>query len=547
MAKLAFATPATRARPAIPAFLFMARSSLSRQVVPDIERSSVERRQRAYERHRPEETLLYRLVAEHLETFLVESREKHDRPLPTYVERELRAYLRCGILAHGFGRAECRVCHRQIVVAFSCKMRGLCPSCNARRMCNSAAHLTDRVLPDVPVRQWVLSVPFELRFLLASNAQAFTALTRIFMEETLAWYRRRAVEIGISRGQGGAVSVQHRFGGALNLNCHVHAAVIDGVFTRDDPDERATFHSVPAPDPFALGDVIERVYKRLVAWLRRKGLLAEYNHERAEAAAPTDPSAMDACVSTSLSQKGLVRLDAQGLTEPVQPGGDNDATAPRRSKGKYGTESLGFNLHAGVRIEAHDRAGREKLLRYCTRAPLSLERLSMTRDGRVAYQLQRPWRRGETHRVMEPVELLARLSALIPPPRHPLLRFHGVLAPHSSWRTSVVPESAVAVAGGSACATITSTSEGAPPAVTEAASIQVVEKPMAVAADGDHGPDAPRLPVPLGATEAVLDPARLLAPPKRAAFEPGKARYTSGAWRIDWATLLKRVYGFDAL
>jgi hypothetical protein len=56
----------------------------------------------------------------------------------------------------------------------------------------------------------------------------------------------------------------------------------------------------------------------------------------------------------------------------------------------------------------------------------------MTRDGRVAYQLQRPWRRGETHRVMDPVELLARLSALIPPPRHPLLRFHGVLAPHSS-------------------------------------------------------------------------------------------------------------------
>jgi hypothetical protein len=45
----------------------------------------------------------------------------------------------------------------------------------------------------------------------------------------------------------------------------------------------------------------------------------------------------------------------------------------------------------------------------------------------------------------------------------------------------------------------------------------------------------------------VLDPARLLAPPKRAPFEPGKARYTSGAWRIDWATLLKRVHDVDAL
>ena len=121
--------------------------------MPDALVSSPGSRRRGYARHRPEETLLYRLVAEHLETFLTETREKHDRALPTYVERELRAYLRCGILAHGFGRAECRVCHRQIVVAFSCKKRGLCPSCNARRMCNSAAHLTDRVLPDVPVRQ----------------------------------------------------------------------------------------------------------------------------------------------------------------------------------------------------------------------------------------------------------------------------------------------------------------------------------------------------------------------------------------------------------
>jgi hypothetical protein len=407
-----------------------------------------------------------------------------------------------------------------------------------------ATWLTDRVLPNVPVRQWVLSVPFELRFLLASNAQAFTALTRIFMEETLAWYRRRAVKIGVSGGQGGAVSVQHRFGGALNLNCHVHAAVIDGVFTRGDEDDRAVFHAVSAPDSFVLADVIKGVYRRLVAWLRRKGLLAEYNHERAES---TDASAMDACVSTSLSQKGLVRLDDRGLAQPAQPAGDSDAAAPRRAKGKYGTESLGFNLHAGVRIEAHDRVGREKLLRYCTRAPLSLERLSMTRDGRVAYKLQRPWRRGETHRVMDPVELLARLSALIPPPRHPLLRFHGVLGPHSSWRKSVVPEFPAAVGGSAACATTPSTSESAEPAVTEEAAIPVVEKPRAMAAEGDHGIDAPRLPVPLGATEAVLDPARLLAVPQRAPFEPGKARYTSGAWRIDWATLLKRVHDVDAL
>jgi hypothetical protein len=171
----------------------------------------------------------------------------------------------------------------------------------------------------------------------------------------------------------------------------------------------------------------------------------------------------------------------------------------------------------------------------------------MTRDGRVAYELQRPWRRGETHRVMEPVELLARLSALIPPPRHPLLRFHGVLGPHSSWRKSVVPDPALDATASSECSTTTNVVGDGLAAVAENSTTRVGESSTPVAAMGGNGADARRLSTPLGATEAVLDPARLFAMPKRAPFEPGKARYTSGAWRIDWATLLKRTYDVDAL
>ena len=117
-----------------------------------------------YARHEPEDTVLYRIVAEHLETFLAEAREKHERGLPDYVEEELREYLKCGILAHGFLRARCRSCGKNMLVALSCKKRGVCPSCNARRMCGTAAHLTLHVVPDIPARQWVLSVPFELPF-----------------------------------------------------------------------------------------------------------------------------------------------------------------------------------------------------------------------------------------------------------------------------------------------------------------------------------------------------------------------------------------------
>ncbi|HKY39138.1 MAG TPA: transposase zinc-binding domain-containing protein, partial [Polyangiaceae bacterium] len=145
-----------------------------------------------YEQRHPESTVLYRLVAEHLESFLAVAQESTGRGLPRYVERELYAYLACGIHAHGFLRARCAECGKELLVAFSCKRRGVCPSCNARRMCATAAHLTDRVLPDVPLRQWVLSVPFELRLLLAKRADALSAVGRIFVQEVLRWQRAQA-------------------------------------------------------------------------------------------------------------------------------------------------------------------------------------------------------------------------------------------------------------------------------------------------------------------------------------------------------------------
>jgi hypothetical protein len=76
----------------------------------------------------------------------------------------------------------CDSCGCDLLVALSCKGRGMCPSCGTRRMCNVAAHLTDRILPDVPIRQWVLSLPFELRRLAAFNPAALTALGRSFVD-----------------------------------------------------------------------------------------------------------------------------------------------------------------------------------------------------------------------------------------------------------------------------------------------------------------------------------------------------------------------------
>ncbi|MCH7477094.1 MAG: transposase zinc-binding domain-containing protein [SAR324 cluster bacterium] len=98
-----------------------------------------------YTPRRPEETLLHQTVRESLETFLARTRDG-GYPVPYFVEREFRAYLECGILAHGFLRLHCDACGLDRLLPFSCKGR-FCPSCCGRRMSDTAAHLVDRVLP----------------------------------------------------------------------------------------------------------------------------------------------------------------------------------------------------------------------------------------------------------------------------------------------------------------------------------------------------------------------------------------------------------------
>jgi hypothetical protein len=82
--------------------------------------------------------------------------------LPRYVERDFAKYLECGVLAHGFARVRCESCKDELLVAFSCKGRGVCPSCNTKRAHVTAVHLVEQVLPHVPYRKWTLSFPHRM-------------------------------------------------------------------------------------------------------------------------------------------------------------------------------------------------------------------------------------------------------------------------------------------------------------------------------------------------------------------------------------------------
>ncbi|GAB6044062.1 IS91-like element ISCR1 family transposase [Endothiovibrio diazotrophicus] len=305
--------------------------------------------------------------------------------IPAYVEREFRRYLECGILAHGFARARCAECGHDFLVAFSCKGRGICPSCNTRRMVETAAHLVDQVLPRLPVRQWVLSLPKQLRFYLQRDSKALNTALQIFLDQIERQLRARC-DAG-KEARIGAVAFIHRFGASLNPHTHFHVCVIDGLF-EPAGEGGVRFTEVDDLDAEDAEAVQVQVHRRILRAYQRRGLL----------------------------DKG----DRQEM-EHWDHGG-------------------GFSLDATVRIEGRDRQGLGRLLRYCARPPFAAERLEelgSSKRQRLIYHLPKPGMDGRTQLVLSPHELIGRIAALVPPPRLHRHRYYGVLAPNSPLRAAV--------------------------------------------------------------------------------------------------------------
>ena len=217
---------------------------------------------RGYRRREPERTLLHATVRAHWKTFLAEMEERGEAGanLPWFVAGEFERYLGCGILANGFARVRCQACGHELLVAFSCKGRGFCPSCTSRRMHDTAAHLVNRVIPQVPVRQWVLSLPRWARFLLARDPMLITHSLDIALRTIFADQRRRARRAGAFAPRTGAITFVQRFGGALNLNVHFHCVIPDGVFVRENSNVRFVALAPPSDDEVmaVLGRIVAR-------------------------------------------------------------------------------------------------------------------------------------------------------------------------------------------------------------------------------------------------------------------------------------------------
>ena len=385
-----------------------------------------------YQRRRPEQTPLYRLVREHYETFVAEV-----DGLPQFVKDEFAAYLECGILACGFLRLTCEGCARDTLVAFSCKRRGICPSCGTRRMAETAAYLVDHILPRVPVRQWVLSFPIPLRSLFAVYPALLTPVLRI-VHRAIHTHLIKQANVKRDEAASGAITLIQRFGSAANLNTHLHALVLDGVYQTGEVDGAPVFIQAPEPGNAQLQTLLDKIVHRILKLLTRLGHLIEEEGitylARGESLDPDNVLAPLQAASSTWRIAGGPRAGRKVLTLVGR-----GVLRPAQRTRELCANHQGFSLHAGVHCEANDRQGIEQLCRYITRPAIANERLSINREGNVVLKLKTAWRNGATHIVLTPMEFMQRLAALVPRPRLHLIRFHGVLAPNAKLRSKIVP------------------------------------------------------------------------------------------------------------
>jgi hypothetical protein len=367
-------------------------------------------------------------------------------------------------------------------------------------MAERAAHLVDEVFPEVPVRQWVLTVPHRLRYLLAWNHGLARAVAGVFMRGVLGWLRRRArVEQGVPDGRGGAVAIVQRFGAALNVNVHTHALVLDGVFAEDGGG--LAFHAAPPPGPGeveALVDVLARRIERLLVRRRVAGEDAE--------SGGSDPWVEDEPVLaglTAASVQGRVTLGPRPGAAVRRCGALPDETPLPIARGPCHGAVGGFDLDATVCVPAGARAHLERVCRYALRPPIARERLQLTAEGEVLLELRHRWSDGTTHLRFHPLELLERLASLTPRPRINLVLYYGVLSAHAAWRSRLPrPGHAVAMRTGHG----------------------------GVASEGRR-PVAEPAPPAGGVSTPVTGPARLVR--------------TGSNWL--WAQLMQRTFGVDVL
>jgi Putative transposase len=258
-----------------------------------------------------------------------------------------------------------------------------------------------------------------------------------FTHEVQRSLRHRAKKMlrlrSMSEAHTGGVTFIQRFDSALRLNVHFHSLFLDGVFVRDE-DGELEFHELDEPSPEQVADVAARTARRVIKLLERAGksLDSELSDEEVDDFVQRQP----ALASLYAAAARGVDLSGERAGQPTMRLIQQDSVRNKEPHAIVG----GINIHAAVAFDARDKPRMERMCRYLARPPIAQHRLTRRPDGSLRYEMKKAWRDGTHAILLQPLDLIARLCAMIPPPRFNMIRFHGVFAPNAKLRAEVVPQ-----------------------------------------------------------------------------------------------------------
>ena len=398
---------------------------------------------RYYRRHQPETTILYQTIANHFESWLAERgmNDEH-KSLPDFVTKEFRAFLDCGIFTKGMVKTSCPKCQTMQVTAFSCKKRGFCPSCGAKRSSETSIHLTENVLPLVPYRQYVVTFPYSLRFWMATSRKLTNLIHKIASEEIASFYSRVAAAKGILLSEPGGMSFLQRFGSACNLNLHFHIIVAEGVWST--ASGILQFFHLRGPSDEDTAAIIKAISGRSITCLKENGYISDDD-------ADASPNLVDNLFANT---PDLLCAASASINHKIAFGENAGKNIRRIGRGFHVKEEVplitgkriasmnGFTLHAGRFIGAQERSKLADLISYATRPAISHARLSakdpLDQNSDIIVKLKTPWQDGTEAIVLKPFELLEKLAILVPPPHMHLTRYFGAFSSHSALRPHII-------------------------------------------------------------------------------------------------------------
>ncbi|MFC1476748.1 transposase [Fibrobacterota bacterium] len=337
---------------------------------------------RFYRPRIPELSPFYKLVSDYFNEFEQVYPKRYGmrfgfwRPI---IRNAIDKFMKCGDLKNGFARVRCPKCGEEFFVAFSCKQRGCCPSCDKKRALILGYRLRNEVLADVPHRQWVFTIPKRLRVYFRFTRSLLGDLCRLAYETVCEVMQREIDDEGCLPAMVGAVQT---FGDLVHWHPHIHAIVAEGVFTTNG-------HFVSVPFLHLQLQRAEEIWRGKVFDL--------------------------------LFDKGLLDLDT--------------------IESMLAWKHSGFNIDTSVRIEAGDHDGMQRLVEYISRCPFSLARMiKLTDDDKVLYRAShanctrypmlgkemdlRPGMR-RNYQVFDPLDFLASVTQHIPNKGEHQIRYYG--------------------------------------------------------------------------------------------------------------------------